>query len=51
MSHSIFHTRINEAQNSVIVLFVLISRNLTVRQRQKIIIFLSDSDSCLKVLS
>ncbi len=37
MSHSIFHTRINEAQSNVIYLFALISRNLTSRQRQKII--------------
>ncbi len=37
MSHSIFHTRINEAQNNVIVLFALISCNLTSRQRLKII--------------
>ncbi|MEX9225592.1 hypothetical protein AB7W86_20515 [Providencia rettgeri] len=37
MSHSIFHTRINEAQNHIIVLFALISRNLTPRQREKII--------------
>ncbi len=35
MSHSIFHTRINEAQNNVIVLFALISCNLTSRQRLK----------------
>ncbi|EUD10823.1 hypothetical protein HMPREF1563_0236 [Providencia alcalifaciens 205/92] len=37
MSHSIFQTRINEAKNNVIVLFALISRNLTSRQRLKII--------------
>ncbi|EOI3591729.1 hypothetical protein ACMSYV_003728 [Proteus mirabilis] len=37
MSHSIFHTRINEAQNIVIILFALISRNLTMKQRLKII--------------
>ncbi|SUD70735.1 Uncharacterised protein [Providencia rustigianii] len=36
MSHSIFHTRINEAQSNVIYLFALISRNLTSRQRQKL---------------
>lgn len=39
MSHSIFHTRIYEAQNNVIVLFALISCNLTSRQRERIIKF------------